>query len=64
MKEADLPESDSHMEATALENGFVPEGGGLAAVNLEKRIMSSLPHIAYMVSRPRQPINAGESMLR
>ena len=52
------------MEATALENGFVPEGGGLVAVDLEKRIMSSLPHIAYMVSRPRQPTNAGKSMLR
>ena len=26
--------------------------------------MSSLPHIAFMVSRPRQPKDAGESLLR
>ena len=55
---------DNTVEATAWENGFVPEGSGLAAVDLEKRIMSSLPHIVYMVSRPMQPTIAGESTLR
>ena len=35
LKEADLPENDNHMEATALENGFVPERSGLAAVDLK-----------------------------
>ena len=49
------------MEATAWENGFVPEGRGLPAVALEERIVGSLPHIACMVSRPRQPTDAGES---
>ena len=52
------------MEATAWENGFVTEGRGLPAVDLENRSMGSLPHIAYMVSRPRQPTDAAESMLR
>ena len=41
LREVDLPESDNTMEATALENGFAPEGSGFAAVDLE-RIMSSL----------------------
>ena len=57
---ANLQESDNPMEATAWENGFVPEGRGLPAVELEKRIVGSLPHIAYMVSRPRQSTDAGE----
>ena len=39
------------------------EGKGLAAADPERRIMSSLPH-AFMVSRPRQPKDAGESSLR
>ena len=52
------------MEAAAMENGFVPEGRGLPAVDLQKRIMSSLQHLAYMVSRPRQSIDAGEAILR
>ena len=39
LKEADLQESENTVEATALENGFVPEGSGLAAVDMEKRIM-------------------------
>ena len=47
-------ESDNPMETTACEKGFVPEGRGLSAVNLEKRNMGSLPHIAYTVSRPRR----------
>ena len=42
LKEADLPESDNHVKATAMENVFVPEGNGLAAMELEKRILSSL----------------------
>ena len=40
---------------------FIPKSDGLAAVDLERRIMSSLPHIAYMVSRPRQDIDKGEA---
>ena len=43
------------------DHGFMPERDGIAAVGLEKRIMSSLPHI--MVSRPRQSSDLAESML-
>ena len=65
MKEANLSDCDNPLEATALENGFIPEGSkGLATVNLERRIMSSLPHITYMASRLRQPTDRGESLLR
>ena len=64
LKEVDLSDSANMMEATALENGFIPEGKGRASVGLERRMMSSLPHIAYMVSRPRQPTDVGESLLR
>ena len=64
LKEASMSDSDNPMEATALENGCIPEGNTLAAVYLERRIMSSLPHIAYMVSRPRQSIDTGESLVR
>ena len=66
LKGADLPESDNTMELRWRVD-LVPEASGLATVDLEKRIMSSLPHIAaiaYMVSGPRQPTNAGELMLR
>ena len=38
LKEANLNDSDSPLEVTALENGFVPEGDGLVAVDLERRI--------------------------
>ena len=34
---------------TAVENGFVSEGKGLTAVDLERRMMSSLSHTAKMV---------------
>ena len=67
LNEADLSDCDNPLEATALENGFIPESKGLAAVDLARRIMSSLPHIAYMASRasrPRQPTDRGKSLLR
>ena len=54
--------NDNPLDA-ALEHGFAPENAGIAAVELEKRLMSSLPHIAYMVSRPRQVSNLGENLL-
>ena len=57
LKDMKLNESDNPLEAIALEHGFIPEGDGIAAVDLERRITSSLPHIAYiayMVSGPRQ----------
>ena len=56
MKDANLNDSDNPLAATALEHGFIPESDGLAAVDLDRRIMSSLPHIAYMVSKPRQTL--------
>ena len=34
------------------------------ADQLESRIQSSLPPLAYMVSRPRQPTTAREELLR
>ena len=64
LSDAKLQESDNPIEAIAWENGFVPKARGLPADELEKRIMGSLPHIAHMVSRPRQAITAGESLLR
>ena len=64
LRDAKLPESDNPMEAVAWENGFVPEGKGLPAVDVEKRIQGSLPHLAYMVSRLSQSNEAGEEILR
>ena len=64
MKDGSLNNRNNPLEATALEHGFVPESDGLAAIDSERRIMSSLPHIAYMVSRPRQDPDQGEAMLR
>ena len=51
------------MEAAAWENGYVPEAQGLPSDQLESRIQESLPPLAYMVSRPRQPIAIGEGLL-
>ena len=51
-----LPIGDGPLEATAWENGFVPEATGLPTDQLERRIQGSLPPLAHMVSRPRQPI--------
>ena len=42
LRGASLPESDSPMEATVRENGFVLEGRGLPAVDLEKRIVGNV----------------------
>ena len=50
------------LEATASEHGFFPESTGIAAVDLERRLMSSLPHIACMISGPRQATNLGENL--
>ena len=60
LKSMSLTVSDNPLEATALDHGFIPESDGIAAVDLEKRLMSTLPHIAY---RHRQPIDRAESML-
>ena len=62
LKDVNLTESNNSLEATALDHGFIPENDGIAAVDLEKRLMSSLPHIAYMVSTPR-PTDQATSML-
>ena len=64
VRNAMLPASDSLLEATAWENGFVPESKGLLTAELERRIQASLPQLACMVSRPRQSIEAGEGILR
>ena len=46
------------LEATAWENGFVPETQGLPSDELESRILPLLPQLSHMVSAPRQPIAA------
>ena len=60
LRNAQLTVSNHPMEATAWENGFVPEAQGLPSDQLDQRIRGSLPPLAFMVSRPRQPIAAGE----
>ena len=51
------------LEATAWENGFVPETQGLPSDKLESRILPLLPQLSHMVSAPRQPSTAGISLL-
>ena len=58
LRNAQLTASNHPMEATAWENGFVPEAQGLPSDQLDQRIRGSLPPLAFMVSRPRQPIAA------
>ena len=64
LQEAQLTVCDNPLEATAWENGYVPEARGLPSDQLDFRIQGALPPLAYMVSRPRQPITAGEELLR
>ena len=64
LRNAQLTVSNHPLEATAWENGYVPKAQGLPSDQLESRIQGSLPPLAYMVSRPRQPIAAGEEPLR
>ena len=61
---AQLTVGNHPTEAAAWENGYVPETQGLPSDQLESRIQGSLPPLAYVVSRPRQPIAAGEDLLR
>ena len=63
LRKAQLNAANHPMEATAWENGYVPEAQGLPADQVEARIQGSLPPLAHMVSRPRQPIAAGEELL-
>ena len=58
-----LQDGDNPLEATAWENGYVPEAEGLPSDQLDFRIQGLLPPLAYMVSRPRQPITVGEELL-
>ena len=51
------------LEATAWENGFVPETHGLPSDEVEPRMLSLLPQLSHMVSAPRQPIDAGDALL-
>ena len=46
LKEAKLSDSDNRLKAAALENGFIPESKGLAAVDLENHEQPS-PHSMY-----------------
>ena len=59
LRDAQLTVGNHPMEAAAWENGYVPEAEGLPSDQLEFRIQGSLPPLAYMVSRPRQPTTAG-----
>ena len=45
------------------ENGFVPEAVGLSTDRLEQRIQGTIG-VQCMVSRPRQPTDTGEDLLR
>ena len=54
LRDAHLTADNHPMEAAAWENGYVPEAEGLPSDQLESRILSLLPPLAYMVSRPRQ----------
>ena len=49
LKNINLTVNNNPLEA--MDHGFIPESDGIAAVDLEKRLTSNLPHIAYMVSR-------------
>ena len=51
------------LEATAWENGFVPETQGLPSEELEPRMLPLLPQLSHMVSAPRQPVAAGNALL-
>ena len=51
------------LEATAWENGFVPETHGLPSEELEPRMLPLLPQLSHMVSAPRQPVTAGNALL-
>ena len=51
------------LEATAWENGFVPETQGLPSDELVLRILPLLPQLSHMVSAPRQPIATGNALL-
>ena len=64
LQEAQFIICDNPLEATAWENGYVPEARGLPSDQLDFRIQGALPPLAYMVSRPRHPITAGEELLR
>ena len=52
LQEAQLIVCDNPLEATAWENGYVPEARGLPSDQLDFRIQGDLPPLAYMVSRP------------
>ena len=51
------------LEATAWENGFVPETQGLPSDEIELRMLPLLPQLSYMVSAPRQPVATGNALL-
>ena len=51
------------LEATAWENGFVPETHGLPSKELEPRLLPLLPQLSHMVSAPRQPVATGNALL-
>ena len=51
------------LEATAWENGFVPETHGLPSEELEPRMLPLLPQLSHMVSAPRQPVATGNALL-
>ena len=51
------------LEATAWENGFVPETQGLPSDELELRILPLLPRLSHMVSAPGQPVATGNALL-
>ena len=63
LRERQFAATPHPMEATAWENGFVPETQGLPSDQLESRILPLLPQLSHMVSAPRQPSAAGISLL-
>ena len=63
LRERQFADTPHPLEATAWENGFVPETQGLPSDELESRILPLLPQLSHMVSAPRQPTAAGISLL-
>ena len=54
---------DNHAQFLRNAQLTVPEAQGLPSDQLDQRIRGLLPPLAFMVSRPRQPIAAGEELL-
>ena len=64
LQEAQLPVCDHPLEATAWENGFVPEARGIPSDQLEFRIQGILPPLPVGVEPPPNRKSAWQKKLR